>query len=78
MSFDVIGEISNVETFAIGSAIRELPRLRRIYGAGRWRKCKGLGRVRLEDGSISSAELRWYEANGVLRVETNIERLLNE
>jgi hypothetical protein len=29
MNFEVVGEITDVETFAVGSSIRELPRLRR-------------------------------------------------
>jgi hypothetical protein len=38
MEFEVVGEITEVETFAVGKSIRELPRLRRNYGSGRWRK----------------------------------------
>jgi hypothetical protein len=49
MNFEVVGDITEVETLAVGSSIRELPRLRRVYGAGRWRKRKGIARVRLED-----------------------------
>jgi hypothetical protein len=56
MRFEILGEISDVETFAIGSGIREIVRLRRIYGRGRWRKRKGTARVRLSDGSIHTAE----------------------
>jgi hypothetical protein len=49
--------ISNIETFAAGSGIREIARLRRVYGRGRWRKRKGIARVRLADGTIHSAEV---------------------
>ena len=38
----VIGEIEDIETFATGHGIRELRRLRRNYGPGRWRKRKGV------------------------------------
>jgi hypothetical protein len=41
MQFEILGEISAIETFARGSGIRELARLRRVYGHGRWRKRKG-------------------------------------
>ena len=41
MFFEIRGDITDVETFAIGKAIRELPRLRKLYGKGRWRKRKG-------------------------------------
>lgn len=57
MHFEIIGEISDVETFAIGSSIREVARFRRIYGRGRWRKRKGIARVRLADGSLHLAEV---------------------
>jgi hypothetical protein len=53
MSFVVIGAITEVETFAIGTSIRELPRLRKIYGRGRWRKRKGRATVRLPDGTTA-------------------------
>jgi hypothetical protein len=76
MHFEILGEISDIETFATGSGIREIARLRRIYGRGRWRKRKGVARVRLSDGSISTAELHWYEAAGIGRKEFKIKHLL--
>jgi hypothetical protein len=76
MRFEIIGEISNIETFAAGSGIREIARLRRIYGRGRWRKRKGVARVRLSDGSIHVAELHWYEASAIGRKEFKIKSLL--
>jgi hypothetical protein len=77
MDFEVVGEITEVETFAVGTAIRELPRLRRIYGAGRWRKRKGVALVRLADGSVCKAEVHWYEAHGIGRKEIKIKRFLD-
>lgn len=74
MRFEILGEISDIETFATGSGIREIARLRRIYG--RWRKRKGTARVRLSDGSIHDAELHWYEAAGIGREEFKIKHLL--
>ena len=68
MNFEVVGDITEVETFAVGTSIRELSRLRRAYGAGRWRKRKGNAQVRLEDGSVYRAEVHWYEAHGIGRV----------
>jgi hypothetical protein len=76
MHFKILGEISQVETFATGSGIREIARLRRIYGRGRWRKRKGVARVRLADGSIHFAEVHWYEAAGIGRKEFKIKNLL--
>lgn len=78
MDFEVVGEITEIETFAIGKAIRELPRLKRVYGQGRWRKRKGVGRIRLADGSVHRAELHWYEAHGIGRRELKIKQFLGE
>lgn len=74
MDFELIGEVTDVETIAIGRGIRELPRLRRLYGKGRWRKMKGVGKVRLKDGRIRLAELHWYEAHGIGKKEFKRKR----
>jgi len=76
MDFEVIGTIADVEVIAIGRSIRDLPRLRRIYGAGRWRKIKGAATVRLGDGLMYRAELHWYEAHGIGKREMKIKRFL--
>jgi len=78
MDFEVVGDITDIETFAVGNAIRELARLRRVYGPGRWRKRKGVATVRLADGSVSKAEVHWYEAHGIGRKELKIKRFLDE
>jgi hypothetical protein len=77
MYFEIIGDITNVETFAAGTSIRELGRLRKIYGRGRWRKRKGLARIRLADGTIRQAEVHWYEAHGIGRKEFKIKRYID-
>lgn len=77
VEFQVIGTISDAETIARGSGIRELPRLRRAYGPGNWRKCKGIARVQLENGDIRLAELHWYEAHGIGRREIKRKRYLD-
>jgi len=77
MEFKVIGEIANAETFAAGREIRELPRLRKAYGSGNWRKRKGVARVRLADGTERRAEIHWYEAHGIGRKELKIKHFLD-
>ena len=77
MDFEVVGEISEVETIAIGSSIREVTRLRRAYGRGRWRKLKGVARVQLGDGRILLAEIHWYEAHGIGKREIKRKRFLD-
>ena len=76
MQFDILSEISEVETFAAGSAIRELVRLRKAYGRGRWRKRKGIALVRLPDDSVHLAELHWYEAHGIGKKEFKRKRYI--
>jgi hypothetical protein len=73
MDFEIIGPMRNVETIAIGREIRQLPRLRRRHGTGRWRKRKGVARVRLQDGTVHMAEIHWYEAHGIGRREMKIK-----
>ncbi|MCO6441664.1 MAG: hypothetical protein J5I81_11375 [Nitrococcus mobilis] len=77
MHFEIIGAITSAETFATGAAIRELPRLRKRYGHGRWRKRKGVAKVRLLDGTEHLAELHWYEASGIGKKEFKIKRYLD-
>lgn len=76
MNFTIVGDIANIETFVVGKAIREIDRLRKRYGRGRWRKRKGVAHVRLSDGTIRLAELHWYEASGVGKKEFKIKRYL--
>ena len=76
MHFKIIGELDAVETIATGSGIRELARLRKLYGRGRWRKRKGIARVRLTGGDVVLAELHWYEATGIGKREFKIKRFL--
>jgi hypothetical protein len=78
MPFQILGEITHVETFATSSSIREIARLRKTFGKGRWRKRKGIARVRLEDGTLYRAEVHWYEATGIGRKELKIKRLVEE
>ena len=75
LPFELIGEITEVETFAIKGSIRDLVRLRKRYGPGRWRK--GIATVRLRSGRIRRAELHWYEAHGIGKRGLKIKRFLD-
>ena len=77
MSFEIIGEITAIETIAVGSGIREVKRLRKQYGKGRWRKLKGTARIRLAGGRLRLAELHWYEAHGIGKKEIKRKRYLD-
>jgi hypothetical protein len=76
MYFDVVGEIEHIELIAVGGRIREVMRLQRHFGHGRWRKLKGTAMVRLESGRICRAEIHWYEAHGKGRKKMKIKRIL--
>ena len=78
MWFEVVGEIGDVETIATGRSVGDRRRLRRKYGGGPWRKRKGTATVRLPDGTVSRAELHWYETHGIGRKELKLKRLLQE
>jgi hypothetical protein len=77
MHVDVVGPISAVEAIAVGRRIRELPRLKRLYGPGRWRKMKGVALVRLPTGRVRWAELHWYEAHGIGQRDLKIKQYLD-
>jgi hypothetical protein len=73
MDFELFGPISDIQPIASGRRVRERARLRRRSGTGRWRKLKGIARVRLIDGTIHRAEVHWYEAHGIGRKELKIK-----
>jgi hypothetical protein len=77
MHFDILEEIEEIETIAVGSGIRDLARLQKLYGKGRWRKMKGVALVRLKSGRVRRAELHWYEAHGFGRRELKRKRYLD-
>ena len=76
-SFEIVSEITDIATIAVGSAIRDIARLREQYGPGRWRKLKGVAVIRLRDGSVRRAELHWYEAHGIGKQEIKRKRYLD-
>jgi len=69
MHFEIIGEISDIETIAVGNAIRDAVRLRKRHGEGRWRGALRATMIRLANGRVRRAELHWYEAHGIGRKE---------
>ena len=76
MQLGVVGRIAEQETIARGKGIRELERLVSVHGPGRWRKRKGVARIKLPDGTMCRAEVHWYEAHGVGRRELKFKRFL--
>ena len=78
MQFEIIGEIKEIETFAAGNGIREIDRLRKTYGNGRWLKRKGIAWIKLNnENQLCLVELHWYEASGIGRREFKIKYYLD-
>jgi hypothetical protein len=77
VKFEIIGKIEDVETIAVGTTIRDLAYLKKAYGRGRWRKLKGVARVKLPNGRIGRAEIHWYEAHGIGRKDLKIKHYLD-
>lgn len=74
--FEILGEIADAEVIAVGRRIRELARLTKRYGRGRWRKMKGSATIRLRSGLVRRAEIHWYEAHGIGRRDFKRKRYL--
>ena len=77
MHFEIISEIEEIEPIALGGNIRDIMRLRKQFGPGRWRKLKGVALVRLQSGSVRKAEIHWYEAHGIGRKKIKIKKFLD-
>ncbi len=77
MHFELIGEIEDIEIIAVGGRIRDIMRIQKQYGPGRWRKLKGRAKVKLRSGNIRSAEIHWYEAHGVGKKKMKIKRFVD-
>ncbi len=77
MDFELIGELTAIETIAVNLSVREHDSLKARYGGRRWRKLKGVALVRLVNGNIRKVEVHWYEAHGVGRRKMKIKRFLD-
>lgn len=73
IDFEIVSEITDIETIASGTGIRDRARLKKQYGGTRWRKLKGTASVRLLSGRIRLAEIHWYEAHGIGKKEFKLK-----
>lgn len=76
MYFELLGKITQTELMAKGPGIDRLAMLVEAHGNAAWRKLKGVGKVRLPDGTVARAEIHWYEAHGIGRRRMKIKRVL--
>jgi hypothetical protein len=72
-TFEIIGK-SPHRNYCHRSSIRDLIRLQKHYGVGRWRKMKGIATIKLHNGVTHIAELHWYEAHGIGKKEIKLKR----
>ena len=77
MKFDIVSQIEDIEIIAVGTSIRDVAYLQKIYGHGRWRKLKGTAYVKLPNGQVRRVELHWYEAHGLGRKDIKIKYYLD-
>jgi hypothetical protein len=73
LDFEILGPIHHVEVIATGRGVRVARWLRTRYGADRWRKMKGWALIRERNGVVHEAELHWFEAHGVGKVQWKIK-----
>jgi len=76
MTFEIIGEITDIEAIAVSGSIKDINRLKSHYGRGRWRNLKGKAKVRFTNGDICKAEVHWYEAHGIGKRKMKVKYII--
>ena len=75
--FELLGPITKIETIARGKEIRTLKSLEATYKPGKWRKLKGLAKIKiLGDNAPCVAELHWYELHGFGKRLMKVKRVV--
>jgi hypothetical protein len=75
---EILSEIQNKEVIAQGSSIKIRTRLIKMYGHGNWKKMKGCAKVQLSDGSVTWAEIHWFEAHGIGKRNIKVKYYLGD
>ncbi len=72
--FELVSRIEKIEPIAQGRGIRVLPHLLKQYGGkpAAWKKKKGRATIR-QFGHLYDAELHWFEAHGIGKVNMKIK-----
>lgn len=65
--FEFLSELYAVETIAKGNGVEQRAYLNRRFGRGHWRKMKGRALIKYSNGTITVAEIHWFEAHGIGR-----------
>jgi hypothetical protein len=74
MDFELLSPLKDVKIIAKGPEIRDIRRLQKVYGRGRWRKLKDNALVKFKDTEIVRVEeIHWYEAHGIGKREFKIK-----
>jgi hypothetical protein len=77
MNFEILSDITEIETIAVGRSVHIRRYLERVYGKGRWRKMKGLATIELKNGIVCEAEIHWFEAHGIGRKDFKIKQVIS-
>jgi hypothetical protein len=77
VDFEIIGEITAIQTIATGRGVHARRYFNRVYGRGHWRKMKGVAMVRTFNGPLRRAGVHWYEAHGIGKRDAKIKRYLD-
>ena len=77
MQFEAVGEITDVEPIATGKGVRVRQLLVKRFGRGDWRKLKGIGRVRMEDGTVRVGRATLVRGSWLGRKKMRIKRFLD-
>ena len=78
MDFEIIGEITQIETICHGSGVQNREQLQCQYTQDRWRKLRGIASVHLVDNSVRFAEIHWYQTDSIDKIEFKLKLLFSD
>ncbi|MFQ5825620.1 MAG: hypothetical protein ACE5JB_16400 [bacterium] len=77
MNLEILSSINEIEIIAEGKRIRILKYLTKRYDGKNWKKKKGIALIKDPySGLPRRAEIHWFEAHGVGKVEIKRKRWL--
>ena len=77
MDFELVGDLTNVQTIAVNLWMPSTTGSRADMVVSGGADFKGVGYVRLVNGHVRLAEVHWYEAHGVGRRKMKIKQFFD-
>jgi hypothetical protein len=65
--FEFLSALYDIEVIARGNSVEQRAWLNQQFGWGRWRKLKGKALIEYSNGKVTTAEIHWFEAQGIGR-----------